>query len=398
MESSLLATLQEVHWTLSQKSYMDSKKSPQTNNRAQSYGLSKFAILYGLGLSQCLARLKLLCCLMEELHETWCIWDLVREFRPFLCFTWLVFVVCLSKTRHFSFFSSLGLIFLLCFVYKGLDFTSSWYTLCLMARPSCLFIGMLVEFFIALDLIRGESSIFHPFFICEPQHLFPFSFKKDRASLSRSLLGKTFHIFFVDFVLPSLDESYCFQLLGFLIDQDWSLPHSLSNMRWRWLDVVITLCDLSYLSPCSKLDRLGFIVTWRDLPCLFFYFFPLMHWGCIVLIVSGDTYLIMDFHHRLAFITAWQESRLILFLIALLDLFSPFPLHTWWCLAGNGDKVTWLNFDGGKETLNFFHVLCHLSFLMFVGKSFAKLHWCGCKVDYSLKPYSVEFDADFDFI
>ena len=418
MESSLLATLQEVHWTLSQKSYMDSKKSPQTNNRAQSYGLSKFAILYGLGLSQYLARLKLLCCLMEELHETWCIWNSMppisslqrnlREFRPFLCFTWLVFVICLSKTRHFSFFSSLGLIFLLCFVYKGLDFTSSWYTLCLMARPSCLFIGMLVEFFIALDLIRGESSIFHPFFICEPQHLFPFSFKKDRASLSRSLLGKTFHIFFVDFVLPSLDESYCFQLLGFLIDQDWSLPHSLSNMRWRWLDVVITLCDLSYLSPCSKLDRLGFIVTWRDLPCLFFYFFPLMHWGCIVLIVSGDTYLIMD----LAFITAWQESRLIRIYTSSLrwngmKLISSLLCLTYFLLFLSilGDallvmEIRWLGWTlmvvKRLWTFSMSFVIYH--FLMFVGKSFAKLHWCGCKVDYSLKPYSVEFDADFDFI
>ena len=170
MESSLLAMLQEVHWTLSQKSYMDSKKSPQTNNLTQSYGLSKFAILYGLVLSQWLARLKLLCCLMEELHETWCIWTSIppisslernlREFRPFLCFARLGFVVCLSKTWHFSFFSSLGLIFLFCFVYKGLDFASSSYTLCLMARPSCLFVGMLVEFFIALDLIGVNLQYF----------------------------------------------------------------------------------------------------------------------------------------------------------------------------------------------------------------------------------------------
>ena len=127
----------------------------------------------------CVTQASLL--LNGALDNTWCIRTLTYpNFYASYYLSWtkfervsafvlarLGFIVCLSKTQPFSFCSSLGLIFLLCFVYKGLDFTSSQCALCLMARPSCLFVEMLVEFFIVLDLIVGESSRLLTFFIYE---------------------------------------------------------------------------------------------------------------------------------------------------------------------------------------------------------------------------------------
>ena len=158
--------------------------------------------LLGGGTSWDLVLFELLRLLFPILDEIW------ESFGLCLCLARHGFVVCLSKTWSFFFCSSLGLVFLLCFVYKGLDFTFSWCTLCLMAKPSGLFFEMLVEFFIALDLILGESSRFCPFFICESWCLLSFSHRKVEASMSPSLLGKTCHIFCSDFILPSLDEAY----------------------------------------------------------------------------------------------------------------------------------------------------------------------------------------------
>ena len=126
-----------------------------------------------LGLSPCLAWLKLLCCLMEALREIWCVRTLLYSnfFFPFVSFerasalvlARLRFAICLSWP-FFLLFTWSHLFTLLCL--QGLDFTFSWCALCLMVGPLCLFVEMLVNFFIALDLIVGESSRSRPLLIC----------------------------------------------------------------------------------------------------------------------------------------------------------------------------------------------------------------------------------------
>ena len=80
--------------------------------------------------------------------------------------------------------------------------------MCLVSNGETLMLGCWWNF-VALDLMMGESSKSRPFSFVGLGILFHFFLGKVGASMSLSLLGKTCHIFFIDFVLSLFVET-CF--------------------------------------------------------------------------------------------------------------------------------------------------------------------------------------------
>ena len=150
-------------------------------------GLGPCNRLAWFGLSPWLVRLKLLCCLVGALRETWCVWTLIYSnfyasyFLPLASFekasafvlAGLAFVICLSKTwPFFLLFTWSHLFTLLCLQRTWLHFplvhlVSSGETFMFIHQD----IGGV---FIALNLMVGESSRFYHFFICGSWHFASF--------------------------------------------------------------------------------------------------------------------------------------------------------------------------------------------------------------------------------
>ena len=179
--------------------------------------------------------------------------------------------------------------------------TSSWCALCLMARPLCLLIEMLVEFFIALDLIVGESSRFCPFFIYESWHLLPFFFRKDGLSFSMSLLGKTCHIFLRTLFFHHLTRLTFSQLLVLLVMLPETLALSMSHEG---------LAFSNHLpSSLIELDGLCLEQGWMDYMRIWLY--PFFNKTCSIR--TSTSFLKQD-EMELYLPSSWRGFPILLFL------------------------------------------------------------------------------------